>query len=465
MGIRLDWDVDSDRTERHDVVEDPQSVRERRQNLLKLVMFVTGFALVIGGAAGALLWQLREADRRIENLLRDTVEAEVAAIRIGDLNAFMSLQRSATDDWLRQQRLYFETYQNIKVTNDLNFSGTIRGIEIDNTRARVLVEEIIDGVPFTQVWFYWFYGNVDESGNRGWRHVPPDYTFWGRAQEYQGRAVTVTYREVDERLALDLSVKAEGWIDGTCGVILQCGDLPHITINIVPDTGLDRPRWSEERRWQLNVPSPHLVRARWDRPFSGQLRVDVANAIATRLVEEASSMTDAPNYPADAYYLRPAVVSWLTGLFAEVNTNAHIIISLAENYGRAQVGELLVRLQPDDSADVLRRLTGVSRLDEANLDWRDFLTWRLLAEDELRQRGNLERFRLMYTPEAAELATRRFSGAEPYRAQGIVILAEKGLGVDGVPQIVATVRYGEDNTAPTERVLFRLSGDTWRRAN
>ena len=44
------------------------------------------------------------------------------------------------------------------------------------------VEEIIGGVPYGRVWFYWRYDD-------GWRHVPPDYTFWGDARTVEADGV------------------------------------------------------------------------------------------------------------------------------------------------------------------------------------------------------------------------------------------------------------------------------------
>lgn len=458
MGVRLDWDVESEQSEKHNVREDPERIKQRRRTMFRFLLMVLFFGGILAGAGALLQWQLQRADQRIEDLLRDTVEAEVAALRIGDWDAFGAAQRSASPDWLAQQRAYFDTYQNLKVTNDVNLAGTVRGLKIDGQRGRVMIEEIINGVPYTQVWFYWRYED-------GWRHVPPDYTFWGDLQEYQGREVSVTYRDVDEKLALDVGVSVESWVESTCGAILQCGDLPHISVAILPQDGLTRPEWDSVNLWQLNIPSPYMVRARTDQPFSGTLLMETANAVATRLVAESAINFSQPAYPRDAYYLYPAVANWLTGLFAQVNTNSHLMTSLAQNYGNMAVGQLMQAMQADSQLNIFLPLTNTARLDEPNLDWRDFLTWRLQVENELRLRGDSATFIDLYTPEAAATAQQRFASPPAYNALGIVTLIEKGLAVDGVPQLTATVRYGEEEGAPEERILFRLSGDTWKRAN
>lgn len=457
MGVRLDWDIDSDQSERHGVEEDPTRAKQRRRTIVRFVIFLLLFAGIIGGLAALIRWRLSDSDSRIERALRDTVEAEVAALRVGDWNAFREAQRSASADWESQQRQVFDAYQTIKATTDIELTGAVSGVAIDGQRARVMVEEIIGGVPYTQVWFYWRYED-------GWRHVPPDYTFWGTAQEYQGRDVTVVYRDVDEKLALDIGVNVEGWVSSACGAILPCGDLPHISIHIMPDDTLSKPEWDNTNRWRLNIPSPYVVRARSDRPFSGQIVIDTAESVARRLVEESGGAFNPNIYPQDAYYLRPSVVSWLTGLFAQVNTNAHLIASLATNYGSAKVGELLAALRTDATTQAFITVTGAPTLDAANLDWRDFLTWRLALEAELRQRGDLASFKALYTAEADGLATDRFNAAPPEDApQPLVTHVEKGVALDGVPQLTALVRTRED--APEERVLFRLVGTAWKRAN
>jgi len=457
MGVRLDWDIDSDQSERHGVQEDLARAKQRRRTIVRFVLLLLLFAGILGGVAALIRWRLADSDARIERALRDTVEAEVAALRVGDWNAFRTAQRSATADWEAQQRQYFDAYQNIKATADIELSGVVSGVSIDGQRARVMVEEIIGGVPYAQVWFYWRYED-------GWRHVPPDYTFWGTAQEYQGRDVTVVYRDVDEKLALDIGVGVEGWVSSACGAILQCGDLPHITIHIVPDDSLTKPTWDSTNRWRLNVPSPYLVRARADLPFSGAIVLDTAEAVAQRLVEESGGAFDLNVYPQDAYYLRPAVVRWLTGLFAQVEMNAHLIASLATNYGNLKVGELLNGLRADPTTQALLTVTGAPTLDAANLDWRDLLTWRLALENELRQRGDLVSFKALYTTEAEPLATDRFNTVPAADApQALVTHVEKEVALDGVPQLIAWVRVRED--APEERVLFRLVGSTWKRAN
>jgi hypothetical protein len=461
MGIRLDWEVESEQRDIHKATEDPAAVMARRLARVRLLFIVLVVVVFLAGITTLLSLRLSENDSRVESFLRDTVEAEVASLRIGDKNSFMAAQRSATDDWLQQQSAYFDLYQQLKSGRDVTLPGTVRNLTIDHLRARVSVEEIIDGIPYQQLWFYWRYED-------GWRHVAPDYTFWGDMLEYQGRDVSVLHREVDEQLARDLGVNVERWIRTTCDAALQCGDFPHIRVHISP-VGFAEVQWDAGNQWQLNVPSPYVVRARSDKPFSGDLQIAVADLVARRLVEESSATKDSPIYPHDVYYLRPAVVSWLVGSFVELNTNAHLITSLDGNYGSDYVGKLLKGLTPQSSVAVFGDILGVP-VAEANLDWRDFLTWRLRLEIELRSRGGEADYLSLFDPAFADTARQRYAApVDPTITvdTGVVRHVERSLGIDGALQLLATVRYGseKEGNVRDEQILFRYIGDTWKRAS
>lgn len=464
MGIRLDWDVETEKSGVYNAKEDPEMARLRRQRRRRILFTVIGLMIILGAVGGLFVWRLAETDNAIEALLRNTIDAEIAALRIGDWNAFRAAQRSADPAWEPYQRQVFDYYQTLKVERDLQLTGTVRSVIIDKLRARVVVEELIDGIPYAQVWFYWRYED-------GWRHGPQDLAFWGDRLEYTGRDVTVRYYELDEDLARDLGVAVENWTTSTCGAILRCGDLPHLTLNIV-NQPIGQPAWDAERPWTLNISSPYLTRVRYDQPFSGQLRVDVADAIARRLVDEASTIKESPIYPRDAYYLRPSVTSWLIGRFAQLNTNALLITSLAENYGASKVGDLLLALRPDSSVDVLTGVTGVASLDQANLDWRDFLAWRFRLESELYARASgstetdLAEYLALYDPAAQQLAQERYRSQITPNGNAEVVIAQKEIAPDGVAQIRAVTRFkvGEGDIRE-ENIVFRFSSGTWRRAS
>src|SRR5690606_4339781 len=117
MGIKLDWEIESEKSGAHTATEDPQVIRSRRRAQLRFVVTFGLILAILGGIGAFLAWRLEEADSRIEQFLRDTVEAEVAALRIGDWNAFYNAQRSADPLWAEnRQRAFFEQYQTLKAT-------------------------------------------------------------------------------------------------------------------------------------------------------------------------------------------------------------------------------------------------------------------------------------------------------------------------------------------------------------
>ncbi|MBZ0282114.1 MAG: hypothetical protein K8L97_15345 [Anaerolineae bacterium] len=456
MGIRLDWEIEAEQSKMQRAGEDPILARQRRLARVRFLLFVLVIVTIFGGIVALVFWRLRTVDAEIEQALRNTVDAEVAALRIGDYNAFAVVQRSASDEWLRAQQSLFNEYQDLKTRQAVQLTGQILDVNIDNTRARVEVQEILDGVPYSRIWFYWRYDD-------GWHHVPPDYTFWGDLKTAEAQNVSVRYQTVDDTLAQDASAKLSGWLSLACAA-LNCTP-PELSVEIVPDETL-LPSWSAGNPWLLQLPSPYVHRARSDMPFDLNLQFAIASLLAERLVASTSNNLQ-PTYPADAYYLRQAVVSWLVGRFVQVDTNAFIINTLAANYGDAAVGRLVAALQPDSSVAVLGQITGAASLDQINLDWRDFLTWRMVTEDDLIRRNDEANFTAFYDTRdenARNLAYQRFREGAPPLSK-VVITAAPEMGADGIPLIRAVMQVGETESANLQEVLFRLADGVWKRLN
>lgn len=456
MGIKLDWEIEAEQTHVKSAGEDLETRRQRRRARRRLLLFVLGVLVIFGVIAGLIFLRLEQVKFEIEELLRNTVDAEVAALRLGDWQAFAGVQRSASGEWVQQQEQMFQVYQALKQERDVELTGRVLDAVVDKQRARVAVEEIIDGVPYTRVWFYWRYDD-------GWRHVPPDYTFWGDVQRYDGVHVDLRYQSVDAPLAAVLGPKLDEWLTAGCTAV-GCPSVPTVMLDILPDDGLTL-SWSETNPWLLQVPSPYLGRARADQPFDLELQFGVAGLLAERLVSQATN-TLQPVYPADVYHLRPAVVSWLVGRFVQMNTNSFLISSLAQNYGDAAVGRLLQAMQSQSSVQILNAVTGVGSLEQANLDWRDYLTWRLATERELISRRDEANYLALYDTRderVRELAYQRFA-ATPLDLQKVVVSAPVEMSADGVPQIRAVVQVGED-TASREEILFQLADGVWKRAS
>lgn len=452
MGIRLDWEIEAEQEhQQQSAGEDPEARRRRRRARLRFLLILFILLALIGGAIGAVALRLRQADWETEQLLRDSVTAEITMLRVGDQNAFLGLQRSATDDWQQQQRATFARYQALKQAGRINLTGQILDATVDGMRGRVEVEEIIDGAPYGRVWFYWHYDD-------GWYHVPPDYTFWGVTQTLNADNVTVHYHAIDADAAHAVALSVAQWLQTACSA-LTCATAPTLTVEIIPDPLL-QVGWSPADDWTLQLPSPFVGDARLDQLFDGGMQFDAATLLANRLLDGFS-----PLYPADASYLKAAISDWLVQRFAQVETNSYLISSLAQNYGDAAVGRLLQALQPSSAISAIGSATGTS-LDAASLDWRDFLTWRLTLERDLNAERDETNFLALYDVSDEAVRTQAYArfnatvGSDPLTVVSVV--GERD--ANGTPLLRATVQVGDPATSQ-EDVIFRLVDGDWKRAS
>jgi hypothetical protein len=452
MGIRLDWEIEAEKEHTmHTAGEDPNAQRRRRRARLRFFIALCILLALIGGAIAVVVVRLRQVDEQTVQIVRDTVSAEVAMLRLGDRESYLDMQRSASDEWVRQQDANFERYQALKQTTDITLSGRVIDAQVDGNRARVEVEEIISGVPYGRMWFYWRYSD-------GWRHVPPDYTFWGEAKTLEQDRVTVKYNAVDEAVAEAVVSRVADWLRIGCQA-LSCGTLPRLTVDIQSNPLLQT-GWSGADAWTLDMPSPYITSARLDQPFDTGEQVKVATLLADRLIAGETT----PTAPSDAYFLHHGISEWLIERFAQVETESHLVSSLAENYGEPAVGLLLQNLQGDATIGVLSSVTGTT-LDAANLDWRDYLTWRLTLENDLIAQQDQENFLALYdTSDAAvrdQAYARYEAGGSGTPLKVVSAVVEPG---GSVPQLRTVVQVGEPSTGQ-EEVLFRLVDGVWKRAS
>lgn len=453
--IQLEWDIESRKIEKSDG-EDPKTKWARRRNLLRLFLLI---CIMLGIVVAGLVFadnRLREVDAELDQLLRDTVDVEVAALRIGDFDTFMNLQRSATDEWLNTQQSVYRSYESLKATTDLTLTGNVLSTEIQEQRGRAIVEEIIDGVPYARVWFYWRYSD-------GWRHVPPDYTFWGEDLRIESDPILIRYRAVDEMFAQSVNEKVTGWLTLGCE-ILQCAATPQLTIDILTDSP-ESVMWISEGSSQMLVQSPYVSGARADLPFDVPIQIEVATLVAERLVSTKTSGMEMV-YPHDVYQLRQSVISYLVEQFVHVETNSFLIESIANQYGIDKVGQLVSLFTPTSDMSMIQQVIPAP-IGQANLDWRDIITWRLVTEAELITRRSEAEWLNLYdtTDEAVRVAAyNRFNGAVTGEQQ-VAIEQQMQTGANGQPQLRIIVRVGSGNTFRDEVVLFNLINNIWKRAS
>ena len=255
MGVKLDWDIESEQGKHKQHKEDFKNRSRRYLGILRLLLVIVVFLLLVALGVYLVYQRWNQVNSQLEGLLTETVQAEVAALRIGDSESFINIQRSASDDWLVVQDNVFDQYQDLKIMSDVVLTGNVTDVVIDGQRGRVQVEEIIGGVPYVQTWFYWRYPEPDS-----WRHVPMDRTFWGEDEVIEHDRFIIRYRALDKPVAEGLAENVTRWLDDACGY-LDCGTLPVITFDIITDD-LFEPQWAsnEANAWQMVIASPYLGR-------------------------------------------------------------------------------------------------------------------------------------------------------------------------------------------------------------
>jgi hypothetical protein len=470
MGVKLDWDIEAEKGKHKEHQEDFKERGARYFAFFRLVMVVLIFFGVLSGIVYLILQRLEQVNSRIEQNLTETVQAEVASLRVGDFNGYMAIQRSAAEDWLVTQRETFEYYQQLKTTSNIILSAKIHSVEVDGQRGRVQVQEIIDGIPYLQTWFYWRFPIVKDEQNKvidegGWHHVPPDYTFWGQSAQIKRNGFFIRYQKLDEPVAQAVADELERWLGDACS-FLACSNLPPLAVDIM-NQRLTSPQWvyTDPGLWQLAIPSPYVGRAREDIAFDRQIQIDAATLFAIRLLD-FNSLDVSASDSSDAFYLRSAIVTWLVGRFAQVNTESYLITSLDNNYGLNAIPVLLTTLQASSTMDILNTVTGTSIADP-NLDWRDFILWRLNTEDELiRARHELAWTQLydFSDPNLRPVAQSRYNNS--FVADERTILeVNRVTAPDGPAQLVARVQVIRGFEIGEEIVVFKLFNGTWLRVN
>jgi hypothetical protein len=467
MGIQLDWEVEAEQSSQKSIGEDPASKRNRRRGTLKLLLIVAIIGGVIIGLLSFLLDQIDRVNEQMEIALRDTVQAEIASLRIDDWQTYSIIQRSDSPDWRQIQRTQFEQYREILFNENSQLTGQILDIEIDDPRARVHVQEIVNGVPYTRVWFYWFYEeeSMDVDGRAlpaGWYHVPPDYTFWGNSQWYEGEYTTIAYRDVDLEFGQALGQKLDQWVSIACEAF-TCDYLPSIRVQVAPQDNKEL-GWAPGEitdDWVLVITSPYADRARTDMPFSPELQIEVAQLMAERLTTfqaRAQRMLSV-----DSQYVQQATIQWLIGKFILIDTQSYLIESLAQNYGQKSVGDWVRQVAPMDNISSIVAITN-QPIEQSQLDWRDFFMWRLNQESYLAERSLLGEYLMLYDRQEniQQEARLRFERRNHTSELSVISVGLTSPTDSGETQVLATVVTPENETF---QVLFRAVNNVWLRAN
>lgn len=442
--------------------EDPRARRRRWRKLARLALLILIVIGIVSGVTLAVAARLSSVDAQLRQRLIDAAQAEVTALRLGDFEAFMGVQRSASDAWITGQRDRFRRYQDLKTSAGLELTGETVSAAIDGQRGRVVLVERMEGAEYHTVWFYWRY-------NDGWRHVPSDYTFWGTETVLTGQAADVRYRELDAPLGEALQPRVDRWWAEGCQ-LLECagqnGDVPRLSVDVVA-TPEQAVRWDEDATWTLIVPSPLAgdERARAGERLPQALEDEIARALAERLFDQAMG-APLPNGELaasadDAAWLRGSAVEWLAASFTGRSElrNLAFTQSLIDRFGAPALVRLARALGQNPTLGAIVDALG-GPLETLNVDWRPFFQWRLDLEKTLLSRndtGALAALWDMNDPTAQAAVQNRMQA--PLQATAQVQQAAMSYGPDGLPQAAVSVTV---DGAPAI-VYFRLTGGTWKR--
>ncbi len=473
MGIQLDWQIESERAKQR-ATEDPNAKRYRRRQRRNLLLGMVVLACLIGSVLGGIIWRLRAVDNQVRQNLLDTVDVEITAINVGNLSNYMQVKRSASEDWLQNQRDVFGEYQTLKQAGLLELTGKVISVTIDEPRGRVVLEEKVAGVPYRVVWFYWLYED-NVNGQAGWRRVPPDVEFWGDEKTIDKGGLKVTYHELDRRIAEALANQVDGWWDEACTLLICTAGQAQLTVEIVPETLLE-PEWDLYEEWKVRLPSPLLLgRARSDVPFTPETEAVLAGLLAEKLAAYSRGNSFYANSYSDAEWLQKEVVAWLAGEFTSNPADgSRFFTTLTAAFGSSAPGQILNNLRPDSTLSDLQAVTGSVALQDLGLErlntfyWNDFFQWRLEIENMALRDQNQPACYQLYDetiPNAAAAANARCVGYDPNKVipvvNGTVITSDP----DGNMFAYVDALSNPNDTSQREQVIFRWVGSTWKRIN
>lgn len=481
MGIQLDWHIESEQQKQR-ATEDPSAKRVRRAKRRRLFYTMAVLGGVICVVLGGILWRLRAYENRLRQDLLDTVDAEVRALKVGDEDNYLSIRRSGSDYWMAMQAETFAEYQQLKNEGRLELTGNVIDVamDIDGSRARVLVEEKVDNVAYEVVWFYWYYTDAEQNG---WRRVPPDVAFWGDEKNLEQGQLRVNYYELDQRLAETVSAKVGDWWDQGCQWLSCLAPLPLLTIEIEPRSPAE-PSWDVNDEWRLILTSPlYAGRTPLGEALSPELEVRLMQLLAERMIIYGlnSSVPFTPTAYTDTEWLAAEFQRWLIGRFIHNSAGGSPFLeTLVAQYGNGAPGLVLrAMLNNNDIGTILLTTVGASlpALSVETLDamgWGQFFEWRLAAEQRVLRGENI--------PPGQEIAYHNYfydeSDAAALTAASITRDTYTG---DQLPRFVVGVTYALDlagnlqatvsaatnpaDPATIQSIVFRWVQTTWKRVS
>jgi hypothetical protein len=445
MGVKLDWEIEADRSAER-AGEDPAQRRESRRQKIVLLMFtliVAGGVLTLGGL---IFWRVANVDQTLRQSLVSVARAETLALKIGDLPAFLALMRGGDTRWTPSQSARFNRYQALKEQGAIQFTDNVLDATVDGQRGRVVIEEIVAGQRQQAVWYYWRYPD-------GWRHVPSDLTFWGDTETISGAQTTVKFQTLDRPYAEALAARIEKWWTGNCAY-LGCTTVPPLTVQIVgePDP---RPRWDDDAEpLTLIIGSPLAAGDRAPLELPPAWEQSIAEKIAEKLFDEATAnLQTNPN--TDAAWLRGAVIDWLTAAMLGRGdmTQIAFIESVQSKHGAAGVASIVKSLSVNSDISIVGRALR-QPIEALDLDWRTFFQWRLALEKEFVKVGKQKELYELWDSTPDALANVRLRSTQPN-----LPLPQ----VEAVQLANGTATIAAKTNGQPAQIGFRVVNGTWKR--
>lgn len=380
MGIRLDWNVESDGGWEQ-IAEDPEAVAARKRRVRRVRNALLAVLALIAVGAGVVVHRLRQVQQQLRADLEATVAAETLALRIGDEEAFLDAQHHQSE-WLQVQRRTFEQYQTLG--SRLEVSGEIVEVVIYRDMARVVLRETLDGRAYHVTWFY-------HHDNASWRHIPSRAEFWDERLRIRTTHFDVIYAEPDQALAEAVSKQAEAWWETACH-LTACDKMPQrITLRIEPEP-LESSDAPTSNMWVVRIPSPTMVgiamSGEIEPELFGRLASDLSGRWAIFAVEDL--LDDTPLPETEVLWLIEPLQDWLHQAFDPSAPPSDFFSPLVEQYGPDIVPELMERLRQGEGVlPALRVLTGSDPLD-LPVAWESYLEANLQAQMALVAEGRGE---------------------------------------------------------------------------
>lgn len=374
MGIKLDWEVESDGGW-DEIGEDPGAIAGRRRRLRAIRNILLALLVLFALGAGAIGYRLRQIAGQRRADLEALIAAETAALRIGDRRAFLAAQADV-GEWVHIQDSTYAQYQALGPRVDV--TGHVVTLDINGDHARADLREVLDGQPWLVTWFY-------RHDEQGWLHVPPDATFWGEQTTDDTTHVEYIYYEQDSDLAEMLKTRLDNWWQTACRATACDGWPPAIRLHIEPDP-LVQVGWAAYDAHTLLVPSPHLTR----RPEDGTIDPALTETLAANVaLYWAETLLAGPPEPhSEAAWLQNELAVWLKGQLVPETASPSFLDPLADNYGPPFIHDFAADIRSGTPAiPALVSLTGIPAAD-LPLTWDSYITHRLQAEAALIAQGH-----------------------------------------------------------------------------